>query len=221
MASCRVALQALGCVAHPGPYRDRTSSCAAQGPQLEAVSRGGGAGRPKSPWLQHPGGPIAFSALLCRAERCAERSPPPSSRRAAATTDRLPDRLLDAAAAQMRPAQHTASCKGAAAGRGAVAADGDCRPEARAPAITARDSTAGEGASHDFTRTTSDSSSSDNYEMMGLGSATQSVELVPSASVKRGRLSAISSASEHSPPIGAASTHPAPLRYTPGPTPRL
>ncbi len=115
----------------------------------------------------------------------------------------------------MRPAQHTASCKGAAAGRGAVAADGDCRPEARAPA-TVGDSSAGKGASHDLTRTTSDSSSSGNYEMMGLGSATQSVELVPPASVKHGRLSAISSAPEHSSNRGGGHTpHPAPLR--PGP----
>ena len=62
------------------------------------------------------GGPIAFAALLCRTERCAERSPPPSSRRAAAAAaaaaaDRLPDRLLDAAAARRRAAKPDASAR--------------------------------------------------------------------------------------------------------------
>lgn len=114
----------------------------------------------------------------------------------------------------MRPAQHTASCKGAAAGRGVVVADGDCRPEAHAPA-TAGDSSAGERASHEFTRTTSDSSG--NYEMRGLGSATQSVELVPPVSVKRGRLSAISSASEHSSNRGGEHTPARPAPLSPGP----
>jgi len=212
----RVAPQALGCAAHSGPHRDRTSSCTAQGPQLEAASGGGwpSEGGPKPPWLHHPGGPIAFSALLCRAERCAEQSPPPSHR-AAATADRLPDRLLDPVAARMRPAQHTASCKGAAAGRGVVAAGGDCKPEARAPATAAGDSSAGESPPHDFTRTTSNSNG--NYEIMRLEPATQSDELVPPASVRRGRVSAISSASQHSSNRGGEHTPPRPAPLSPRP----
>ena len=155
---------------------------------------------PKLPrFLQHTGGAIAFSALLCRAERCTERGQPPSSRRAAATgpADRLPDRLLDAAAARMRPALCKGATHGATASCGAVAAHGGCRAEARALAA-AGDSAAVERASVP----TSDSSCDHKYEVTGLGSAAPSVKLVPLASIKRGCLSAISSASDYSSSLG-------------------